>query len=650
MKKVFHGSSLENCINDALSQLNIKKEELKYTVLENKRGFFKKKVIIEVEIDEAIANSKSSEDMSETTSENNGTVKVEGGNIIVKDPKDGGSPAVIRKGENMTLVVDGTEIKNQAEVFVGNKIEVVFEENEPQRQLNIYTSDDKMEAYAEVIYSPRIIYGLKDEKEREKLTLHSNIVQKTDPPKYTQKDVKEELSKNNIIYGIIEENLKEVIEGGNKRIVIAQGKKAVDGEDDYIETKFEVSSSFKEDKVGNVDFKSIGLVNAMKKGEVVAVCHSGKKGENGSDITGKTIKCKNGNKISIKAGAGCSMKDDCTVVAAIDGKPSRKGNVFYVYQVHELNNDVDLKTGNICFMGDITVHGSIKEGMGIECGNNLVIDKDVERSVLSARGNIVVRGSIVASKICGGGEDVKKIKSLEHLKDFSNNMRDLVTAVNEIKMYNLFGQEKKDGEIIKILLENKFKNVVRLCINLISDLNFQSESENHEEDDLVRLIRSKLMGIAPVNIESCTELNEIADCADSKIEELKNTLKLPVKVVIAYCQDSSIESSGDVIITSRGEYISNITANGSIEFLKERSVARGGYLKAKNEIKCRIVGSVAGVTTRIEVEDQGNIWADIAYHNTVFKVGVRELVLDSPSKNVHAYLKDGNIVVDKFVL
>jgi hypothetical protein len=104
------------------------------------------------------------------------------------------------------------------------------------------------------------------------------------------------------------------------------------------------------------------------------------------------------------------------------------------------------------------------------------------------------------------------------------------------------------------------------------------------------------------------------------------------------------------VITGKGEYISDITANESIEFLQDRSVARGGTLKAKKEIKCKIVGSMAGVSTVLHVEDEGHIWADIAYHNTVIKVGKKKLMLDSPSKNLHAYLNEGNIIVDKFLL
>ncbi len=62
-------------------------------------------------------------------------------------------------------------------------------------------------------------------------------------------------------------------------------------------------------------------------------------------------------------------------------------------------------------------------------------------------------------------------------------------------------------------------------------------------------------------------------------------------------------------------------------------------LKQKTEIKCRTVGSEAGVTTRLEVEDSGDIWADIAYHNTIFKIGRKEILLESSSKNCTCLFK-----------
>lgn len=642
MKKIFKGVSLEDCLKSASYELNKPKEQLKYKVLKQKKSFFKKKTVIEVLIDD------DEKDMAPLKSyENNGTIKVVKGKIIVKDPAADGKPAVICRSKHMSISVDGAEVEKKCEVFSNSSIEVTFHKDEPRRELNMHVSYDKMKAYAEVKYIPENKYALKDMEESQKASLKTEILESVSPAKYTVEEIKEELSNNKVVYGIIEENLKKAVEI-SERVLVAQGKEPVNGKDDLIEVKFKTFADLEEDVGGNVDFKSIGAVNAVEKGDVIAVRHVGTKGENGYDVYGKIKKCKNGKQLKLKAGTGCLLKDENTVEAAVSGKPSVNGNTFYVHQVHEINGDVDLSTGNVKYIGDIVVHGDVKEGMEVECGNDLVIDREVERATITALGDVAVVGSVVASKICGGGENVTKLHALEHLKKFNENLTKLIEVVKEIKSYDLLGRDKSDGEIIKVLLENKFKVLLRLGINVIADLNTQNEEDG--EDEIVRYIRTKLMGIGPISIKNYLELNELIDEISDKIKYFEDTLALPVNVSLSYCQDSNIQSSGNVIITGKGEYVSTITANDSIEFAREGSVARGGILKSQREIKCKVVGSMAGVSTKLQVGSKGHIWADIAYHNTVFKVGNREMVLDSPSKSVHAYLKDGLIVVDKFVL
>lgn len=650
MKKVFQDTSLENCLQLARYELNIPEDKLEYKVLENKRSFFRRKVVIEVIYGEEKVEEISKEEEEDKLNEDQGTVKVIEGKIIVKDPIDGEKPAVIVKGEHMSIFVDGVEIKEECEVLNSSNIEVILEENVPKRELKIDISGDAMEAYAKVNYTSKNVYVLKDTKESNKLNLEVYIVETVEPPKYNESDVKNELVSNKIVYGIIEENFKDVLESG-KRVLIAKGKKPVDGEDDVININFQDSVDFKEDVGGNIDFKSIGIVSTVKKGDIIAERHKGFEGENGFDVNGKTLKFKKAKHKKLTAGQGCMIKDEDKVEAVIEGKPFIKNGTFYVHQVHEISKDVDLSTGNIKFTGDVIVQGNVREGMEVECGGNLSIYKEVERAKIKAVGDILINGSIVGSEIYGGGDCVNKIKTIDHLLEFKVNLEEMIEAVREIKMYDLLGKNKKDGEIIKILLENKFKGLLKLGINIIADLNMDPEEcEQNLAKEIVKIIRTSFMGMGPINIKNYSELNYLKEKIEAEIEHLNECLALPVNLTIAYCQDSHIESSGSVVITGKGEYISEITANDSIEFLQERSVARGGTLKAKKEIKCKIVGSMAGVSTVLHVEDGGHIWADIAYHNTVIKVGKKKVMLDSPSKNLHAYFNEGNIVVDKFLL
>ena len=115
-----------------------------------------------------------------------------------------------------------------------------------------------------------------------------------------------------------------------------------------------------------------------------------------------------------------------------------------------------------------------------------------------------------------------------------------------------------------------------------------------------------------------------------------------------YSQDSTIKSSGNIIFTGKGEYVSNLMASDSILFKIDKSLARGGVIKAGKEIKCKIVGGLGGVSTKLIVSKNGQIWADVAYPNTRFIIGEKEYILDVFSKNIHAFIgEDRELIVDK---
>ncbi|AAO36269.1 conserved protein [Clostridium tetani E88] len=519
------------------------------------------------------------------------------------------------------------------------------------RKINISTSKDNIEAFASVYYEPEIIYELKDSEENNELILEKVSKYSKMPPKYTVEEIKEQLSKGGIICGIIEENLQNVIEKSCDNVLIAKGVRPIHEKDDVIEYRFNVDEREKkleEDAMGNVDFKSIGTVEAVKKGDILAIRHSSKPGRDGVDVKGKLLKHKLGKKIRIRAGNGCQLSGE-KIIASIEGKPYVKNNAFYVYRMYEVRSDVDLTTGNIEFIGDVLVYGNVKEGMEVNAGNSITINKNVERSKIEGKGNITIKGSILSSDILGGGQDVTKIKAIDNSKALINLLREIIESTKEVKRLDLYGKDKKDGEIIRILMERKYKTLPRTCLNIIRDITVCGKDQ--EEGKIILAVKNKLIGLAPLNIKNYRELEDIIKLLEERVVKLEKELTIPIDVIIDYCQDSNISSSGNVYITGKGEYISNIVSNNSIYFTSEKGLARGGQIKAKKEIRCKTVGSISGVTTKLIVGDKGEIWADIAYQNTVFKVGTKEYLLEMPSKDIHVYLdKNGDIIADKLLL
>ncbi|MEK6266314.1 MAG: FapA family protein, partial [Clostridium sp.] len=427
-----------------------------------------------------------------------------------------------------------------------------------------------------------------------------------------------------------------------------KGKEPIYKIDDRLEVKYNFAQKElhldNQDEEQIVDYKAIGTVNAVEVGQVLAVLYPGTDGEDGTDITGKIVKTKNAKKIVLGAGAGAEMKDEFTVVARIEGRPSAKGNTFFVYKTYEVNGDVELKTGNVKFLGDIIIHGNVTEGMIVESGNSILIKNNVAEAVITANGDIVVHGNIFHSLVSAGKEDVLTQEYLSDLKIVKSDLEKIIASIAQLKEMNLLDKNTSDGELIKVLIETKFKKLPKACIKVLEHM-LQLESE---EDQLVFIIKHKILNLGPLSINRYEELNDAVAIIDNKIASLTIDLTLPVDVILDYCQDSTIKSSGNVIFSGKGQYVSKIYASDSVVFKKDKSVARGGIIRAGKEIKCKTVGGHGGVSTQLIVENHGQIWAEVAYANTRFTIGTREYVLDVTSKNVHAYIDDfGELVVDK---
>lgn len=635
-REIFNGSTVEECINKACEELNIQKSDIKYQILMEKNGIFVKKAQIAVEFEDE--NYKDSID---------GTVQIVAGKFVVTDPKGNGKFAKIIIPENIFVIIDGVQAFGKKEINSSMTIKFKFNQVEkPERRLNIEVSPDNLEVYVDISYVNKNEFKIKDAAPNNEILLEAEVVKQEKPPIYTEAELKGELSKNKIVYGMLDENIKKCTSGEDiNRMLVAKGIKVENDGDDFIEFKVNMNenSKFKENKNGNIDFKSIGFVNAITAGAVVAVKNEGEQGINGKDVYGKEVKKKAGKRLNFTCDSSCKIEEN-KVIALKNGKVSFKGNKFFIVDVYDVNSDVDLKTGNIKFVGAVNVSGNVLEGMKVESGNDIIIGQNVENAIIKAGGNITIGKNAILSKIYSGGEDVEVLSKIEILDNLRKSISELIEAVYQIKKYNNKNKFSSDGEVIKILIESKFKNITKMCKNYILLV-------HNVNDKFQKLFIEKLIGIAPLRIKNVSELDSIAKDAAEEVNSLKSILSIPSDINISYCQECTIESSGNIYITGKGEYISNITANNSIEFLNKNAVARGGQLKAKNQIKCGVVGSIGGVITRVCVDEKGHIYSEIAYPNTVFAVGNKEFTIDNPSKNIHVYVdQKDDLIVDKLLL
>ncbi|MGN0143517.1 MAG: DUF342 domain-containing protein [Clostridium sp.] len=643
MNLVFSAGSIEQCLNKASEALGISKDNIEYTVIKEERKFLRKIVTIEIKNKE---KAVSSEEINYAEKNISYGAEIRNGIISVKSSDDKDGVITIKSCEGVDLFYNGVKTNFIQGAKESDEIKYIIKRDpEPSQSMKISISKDKMEAYITIQSIPHNTYELEDSGLSKNLVLNRVIVKQEFAPKITPNQVKEALREKNIVFGILDEKIEEVCnENEVNNVLIAKGVQAVEGIPEKIEILFRDYDQLQEiaDTQDTIDYRNRFLLATVKPGEDIAKIIPAQEGKDGKDVLGNEVKRKIHSGVKFKIGDGCKYENG-RVIAVREGKPSFKLNIFKVNEVYKVN-EVNLATGNVNFVADVEVEKTVEEGMEVISGNNVFVGGNVDSATIKASSNIVVEGNILNSTIIAGENIINKKKNLLILDNIKSIIKELYSALIQVTENNLLGS-RNVGELAKVLIENKYTSLISLCNQLLK------EGEYKKDSPIAMFINNKIIGFGPLNITDKIELLEFIDLLEDEEDNLKRLEMYDARVYAEYIQGSKVESMGSIIIRGKGQYTSEITASKNIEFTSYNSVCRGGVLSAGKEIKLKSVGSEAGVNTVLKVPREGIITADIAYSNTIFCFGEKQLVLEKSSKNVRAYLDSiGDIVIEKLLL
>jgi len=229
----------------------------------------------------------------------------------------------------------------------------------------------------------------------------------------SQESVVELLKTEQIEFGIQNEKIESVIKrckeniSDLKAVVVANGTPAMDGTDARVELFFTESSQpgkVRED--GSVDYRSLEHKDLVKNNQLLAVKYLPKEGEPGTTVRGKELSAEKRNDTKFAAFnnvKAVKSADKISYYSELDGKVNIVGDKgISVNVVYEVKGNVDYKTGNVEFNGDVKIGGSVLSGFSVTAEGNITIDGTVNQNVaLKSNGNIDVKQGIV------GKDDIK---------------------------------------------------------------------------------------------------------------------------------------------------------------------------------------------------------------------------------------------------
>ncbi|MFW5718338.1 MAG: FapA family protein [Spirochaetota bacterium] len=207
------------------------------------------------------------------------------------------------------------------------------------------------------------------------------------------------LQMNGVVEGIDEAVIGNFVEDPLYResVLVASGRPPKNGEDAQVRYSFDLDPSqitLKETD-GRVDFKELNLVQNVVQGQVLARKEEAQRGEPGRTVTGKLLPATDGKDVEMPVGKNVRIAEDGkSAIAEINGQVVLSAGRITVEPVHVIAGDVNLRTGNVLFLGTVLVKGNVDDGFTVKAAGNIEVMGSVGRSNLDAEGDIIVHQGI----------------------------------------------------------------------------------------------------------------------------------------------------------------------------------------------------------------------------------------------------------------
>lgn len=228
----------------------------------------------------------------------------------------------------------------------------------------------------------------------------------------TVDDIKSFIGEHGIVYGIKEELLTKIVtEEKSLPQVIAVGLQPINGHDAVLKPVFpEIEEIENKEDLRNVDLKQVINIPSVTHGQLIGKKIPATCGTAGMNIIGEALSPKPGKDFRLRAGKNTRVEEeDLKLYATVDGQMSVEPKVIHVYPTFDVNGDLDLKVGNISFIGTVNIRGNVPAGFEIKSKGDIKIHGTVESAVLISEGSIFVSAGIV-----GQGKGLIKAKGDLH--------------------------------------------------------------------------------------------------------------------------------------------------------------------------------------------------------------------------------------------
>jgi uncharacterized protein len=215
----------------------------------------------------------------------------------------------------------------------------------------------------------------------------------------TIEEVLKKLDDLKISVGIEEEVLKQWFNEPvyHQKMRIASGIPPQNGENGSVEFHFN-TSKLRKPKIledGRVDYKELNYIESIKKAQVLCTGTPPTKGISGKNIFGIEIKAVDGKMAVFPKGKNVELSsDNMSLLSSIEGCVEYEGGKVNVYQQFDIPKNVDTSTGNVYFVGNVSIQGDVLTGYKVEADGSIFVEGIVEGAILKAGQDIILKKGV----------------------------------------------------------------------------------------------------------------------------------------------------------------------------------------------------------------------------------------------------------------
>lgn len=419
-----------------------------------------------------------------------------------------------------------------------------------------------------------------------------------------ERDLKALKITNGIVYAALNKHEEEP--EYCKNIVVAMGKKPVQGKNASIEYKFQTDKKAKPrlNEDGTVDFHHLDNISHVSKGDVLAVLTKEDPGEPGTDIYGAVVRPAKVERMTLKHGNNIQISEDgLKLISMVDGHVTLEGDRVFVSDNYDVPADVDNSTGDIEYNGSVTIKGNVRTGFSVNAHGNVEIFGVVEGANIYADGNIIlhrgIQGMGKGKLVCKGNLVSKFIENAEVQAEgyieTDTILHSNVDAKGDIyvrgKNGNIIGGKVRSKTLIEATrigstmgtateVEVGTDPAVANRVNELKVLISEKTAEREKNDQVLKLLRKKQdMGmLEPEKKALLPSLTKNIVLIDSDVKKMTDEYN-ELTALLAENINAKIQAVSDVYagvkVSIAGEFILIHENQSHIRFKKQKGEITG---------------------------------------------------------------------------